>query len=125
MGNATSLFNLMRNMGGSIGIALSDTYLSRREQFHTDLLVRNVNPYNVGARSMIAHLRSAFEARGQDAVTALHQAYGAVFGMVQQQAAMISFVDTFRMMGLIFLLLLPLLLLMKRPAHKGSAAAMH
>jgi DHA2 family multidrug resistance protein len=125
MGNATSLFNLLRNVGGSIGIAMSDTYLFRQQQMHTNLLGGHVNPYNPGATSMIEGLRHALMARGEDAVTALHQAWGAMFGMVQQQAAMLSFVDTFRLMGLIFLLLLPLLLLMKRPSHKGGPAAMH
>jgi DHA2 family multidrug resistance protein len=125
MGNATSLFNLLRNVGGSIGIAMSDTYLFRRQQMHTDLLGGHVNPYSPQASNMIEGLRSALIAKGEDAITALHQSYGAMFGMVQQQAAMLSFVDTFRLMGLVFLLLLPLLILMKRPRHKGGPAAMH
>lgn len=125
MGNATSLFNLLRNVGGSIGIALSDTYLFRQQQMHTNLLGGHINPFNRGATTMIEGLRGALIAKGEDTITALHQAYRAMFGMVQQQAAMLAFVDTFRLMGLIFLLLLPLLLLMKRPSHKGGAAPMH
>lgn len=125
MGNATSLFNLLRNIGGSIGIAMSNTYLFRRQQVHTALLGQNVNPYNPLATNTIEGLRSALMAKGQDAVTALHQAYAAIFGMVQRQAAMLSFVETFRVMALIFLLLVPLVLLMKRPTHGGGAAPMH
>jgi len=125
MGNATSLFNLLRNLGGSIGIAMSNTYLFRRQQMHTARLGSHVNPYNPLAMNMVQGLRSELERRGEDAVTALHQAWGAVFGMVQQQAAMQSFVDTFRLLGLIFLLLVPMLLLMKRPGHKGGPSAMH
>ena len=125
MGNATSLFNLLRNVGGSVGIALSNTYLFRRQQIETARLGAHVNPFDAASRSMIANLRAAMVSRGQDSVTALHQAYGVVFGMVQRQAAMISFVDTFQLLGGVFLLLLPLLLLMKRPSHKGGPAAMH
>ena len=125
MGNATSLFNLLRNIGGSVGISVSDTYLFRRQQMHTQMLGRHVNPYNQTAMSLIQGLRSMLERRGEDAVTAMHQSLGAIFGMVQQQAAMQSFVDTFRALGFIFLLLVPLLLLMKRPGHKGGPSAMH
>ncbi|HVN07130.1 MAG TPA: DHA2 family efflux MFS transporter permease subunit [Bryobacteraceae bacterium] len=125
MGNATSLFNLLRNIGGSVGISVSDTYLFRRQQMHTQMLGRHVNPYNQTAMSLIQGLRSTLERRGEDAVTAMHQSLGAIFGMVQQQAAMQSFVDTFRALGFIFLLLVPLLLLMKRPGHKGGPSAMH
>jgi DHA2 family multidrug resistance protein len=125
MGNATSLFNLLRNVGGSVGIALSNTYLFRRQQIETARLGAHVNPFDAASRSTIANLSAAMVSRGQDSVTALHQAYGVVFGMVQRQAAMISFVDTFQLLGAVFLLLLPLLLLMKRPSHKGGPAAMH
>jgi DHA2 family multidrug resistance protein len=119
MGNATSLFNVLRNVGGSVGIAVSDTFLFRREQIHTARLVGHVNPYNPQAVSMIQGMLSTMTADGSDTVTALQQAYRAMFGMVERQAAMLSFVDTFRMMGLVFLLLLPLLIFMKRPSHKG------
>ncbi|HTQ56506.1 MAG TPA: DHA2 family efflux MFS transporter permease subunit [Bryobacteraceae bacterium] len=125
MGNATSLFNLLRNVGGSMGIAMSDTYLFRRQQMHTALLGGHVNPYSTKATAMVEALRSALMARGSDAATAMHQAYGMVWGMVQRQAAMISFVDTFRLMGIVFLLLLPLLLLMRRPQEDGGGAPMH
>ena len=125
MGNATSLFNLLRNVGGSAGIAVSNTYLFRRQQMHTSLLVGHVSPYSLHANAILQALRGALTAKGSDAVTALHQAYGMMWGMVERQAAMISFVDTFRLMGLIFLLMLPLLLVMRRPAHGGGAPPMH
>ena len=59
-------------------------------------------------------------AAGSDPVTASQRAYAAMFGMVQRQAMMVSFVDVFRLLGTMFLLLLPLILLMKRP--KGAPA---
>ncbi|HWC00966.1 MAG TPA: DHA2 family efflux MFS transporter permease subunit [Bryobacteraceae bacterium] len=125
MGNATSIFNLMRNIGGSIGIANANTYLFRREQMHINLLGANVNPYNPAADPLLNGLHGSLLERGQDAATATKQAYGAVFGMVQRQATMLSFNDTFRLLGVVFLLILPLLLLMKRPTKRGGSVAAH
>ena len=126
MGNATSMFNLMRNIGGSIGIANATTYIARREQFHTNILGGNVNMLNPAAQNALEGIRSSLMAQGQDAVTAMRQAYGAIWGMVQQQAAMLSFIDTFRLMGVVFALMLPLLFVLKRPAkRKGPGIAAH
>jgi DHA2 family multidrug resistance protein len=125
MGNATSIFNLMRNIGGSMGIAFATTYLERRSQMHINVLGSNVDPYSPAAQRMIGGMKGALMARGADAATATKQAYGAAFGMVQQQASMLSFLDTFRIMAFVFLGILPLLLLMRRPKHRGGGAPMH
>jgi DHA2 family multidrug resistance protein len=68
-------------------------------------------------------MRAAFMAQGIDAYTATERAYAAVFGMVQRQAAIVTFVEIFRLLGIIFLLLIPLTLLMKRPTGRGPMAA--
>ncbi len=125
MGNATSLFNLMRNIGGSMGIAFATTYLERRSQAHVNLLGEHVNPYSPTSQQMIEATRQALMARGADAATAAKQAYAAVFGMVQQQSAMLSFAESFRLFGLIFLIALPFLFVMRRPQHRGGGAPMH
>jgi MFS transporter, DHA2 family, multidrug resistance protein len=123
MGNATSLFNLMRNLGGSIGIATTGTLLARKQQEYISLMGTHVTPYSPQAQSWIESLRQGFMASGSDPATAAHRAYAAVFGAVQRQASMVSFVHVFRLLGIIFLLLLPLVLLMRRP--RGPAAAAH
>jgi DHA2 family multidrug resistance protein len=125
MGNATSIFNLMRNIGGSMGIAMATAYLARRQQYHINLLGANVTSLNPQAQSLLEGLHGSLVTRGTDAVDAMRQAYGAVWGMVLQHASMLSFVDTFRMMGGIFLLVIPLLFLMHRPRQRRGAAAMH
>ncbi len=122
MGNATSIFNLMRNMGGSIGIATATAYLTRHEQVHTAILGRNVYAGSAPTRAVLQGMQANMMAHGADAVTAKHQAYGALWGMVQRQSAMLSFVDTFRALGIVFLLVVPLLLIMKRPTHRGGGA---
>ena len=125
MGNATSLFNLMRNIGGSVGIATTGTMLARQQQSTTQLLGARVTPYNPGAQAMLAQMRAAFMAAGADAETATSRAYAAVFGMVQRQASMVTFVGIFQLLGLIFLALTPLVLLMKRPKGRPAPGAAH
>src|SRR5262249_24804796 len=123
MGNATSLFNLMRNLGGGIGIATTGTLLARRSQSTAAVLAVNVNAYSQSARSMLAATRDAFIRAGSDPVTATNRAYAAVAGLVRRQATMVSFVEVFTLLGIIFLLLVPLVFLMKRPRGKAPAAA--
>jgi DHA2 family multidrug resistance protein len=125
MGNATSMFNLMRNMGGSVGIASATTYLFRRQQYHIHLLGANVTPYSSQTRNYLSGVRHAMVAHGVDPATATSRSFGSMWGMVQQQASMVSFVDTFRAMAVVFLLVLPLLLLMRKPKHQGGPTAMH
>ena len=125
MGNATSLFNLMRNLGGSIGIAVTGTMLARQQQAYTNVLGSHVTPFSAQARNLLDSLYQGFIAAGADPVTATQRAYAAAFGAVQRQAAMLSFVDVFRGLGLIFVCLVPLVLLMKRPRTQASAPAAH
>jgi DHA2 family multidrug resistance protein len=124
MGNATSIFNVMRNIGASVGISTVETLQFRRMQAHINVLGRHVNQASPQTRATLAGLRQTFMSRGADAVTADHQAYGALWGMVQRQASMLSYNDVFRFLGGMFLIMLPLLFLMKKAqAGKGPAMA--
>ncbi len=115
MGNATSLFNLMRNLGGSIGIAMVTTLHSRYQQKHINVLASHVTALNPQATEMMQGLQARFMASGSDAVTAQKQAYIAMFGLVRQQAAMLSFLDIFWLIAIVFLLMIPLVFIMKKP----------
>jgi DHA2 family multidrug resistance protein len=127
MGNATSIFNLMRNIGGSFGIAIMTTFLARRTQFHQSRLVGTITPGNLKAHAMIAGIQGWFHSHGIDAVAAHRKALAGIYGMVQAQAAMLSFVEAFWVMGVIFLGMLPFLLLLKysrrTSAHESSSSA--
>ena len=126
MGNATSLFNLMRNIGGSIGIASATTFLARNQQALTTRLVSHVSPYDVDVQARLAALKRAFMAAGADAATALQQSQMALAGMVAREAAMLSFVQVFRMLGFVFLLSVVLVSLMRAPRGKpGGPPAAH
>jgi MFS transporter, DHA2 family, multidrug resistance protein len=125
MGNATSLFNLMRNIGASIGIASVTTISARHSQAHIHDLATHVNQYNPAAQSMLQAMKQGFIARGMDVATATQQAYAGLFGIVQRQAAMMAYIDTFFLLAVMFVACLPLILIMKKPPKGGGAAAMH
>jgi len=121
MGNATSLFNLLRNIGGSVGIAGVITMFARWQQSFTNVLGEHVTAYSQQSQTLLSGLRSMFQAKGSDPVTASHQAYAAVFGMVQRHSVMLSFLEVFRVLALIFALMIPLILIMKRPGKGGPS----
>jgi len=119
MGNATSIYSLMRNLGGSLGIATIATLLARRQQFHAQTLGANVNPYSDSTRSALEGARTMFLSGGSDLATATQQSYAAVFGIVHRQAALLSFLEAFRLLAVLFLAMLPLLLLMDKPRRRN------
>ena len=125
MGNATSLFNLMRNIGGSVGIATATTMIARKTQTFLSTYGQHINPYNLTQRTMTEMLKGYFIARGSDAATATREAYAALNGILQQQASLLSYLNVFKFFGFVFLLMLPLILLMRRPARPSGPVAMH
>ncbi len=125
IGNATSIFNLMRNIGGSIGIASVTTVVARTSQLQTNNLVHNINWNNPHARQMLAAARAMFIAKGADPHTAQLRAYRALWGMVVQQATMLSFIRAFQILAALFALCLPLIFLMRKPRHHDKANAAH
>ena len=122
MGNATSIFNLMSNIGGSFGIAIMTTFLARRTQLHQNHLVANVRGGDIETWRYLQGLRAHFQALGADGVTASRKALGAIYGLVQQHAAMLAFVEAFWVMGVVFLLMLPFLPLLQysKPSRSGT-----
>jgi len=113
MGNATSLFNMMRNIGGGVGISVVSTMLVRMGQEHTNLLVANITPTSPLALWWVGGLRGVFAGSGPG--WADQQAYAALFGLVQREATMVALVRVFQYLGMLSLLLIPLIALTKRP----------
>jgi len=113
LGNATGLYNLMRNLGGSIGIAFVTTMLARGAQAHQALMVGHLAPDNPAFRQQFdaAHKLLAHHA---DPVTASRQAYNAVYSLLDQQAHLLAFVDNFFIFGTMALVTMPLIFLFKR-----------
>ena len=125
MGYATSMFNLMRNVGGSVGIAVTATMVQRQRQIIGATLGVHVSAYDPVTQSMFEQVRNGMIAAGSDVVTATQRTYIVLHGMLVQQASMVSFVMMFRWLGAIFLLMLPLVLLMRKPSAGGEAVAAH
>jgi DHA2 family multidrug resistance protein len=124
MGNATSLFNLMRNIGGSFGIAIVTTILARHNQVHTALLGAQVDPFDPATAERLSRTRSAIAAGGADAWSAAHGALGAIWGEVQRQAAFLSYRDAFRFLAALFLAMVALVPLMSKPTHHRGPGEM-
>ncbi len=118
MGNATSIFNLMRNIGGSVGIAIMTTFLARRNQMHQNVLVGNITAGNLKTGTMLRGMQGWFQTNGVDRYVASRRAWATLYGMVQLHASMLSFVEAFWVMGVLFLAMLPFILLLRNPRPK-------
>lgn len=122
MGNATSLYNLMRNLGGSVGIASVTMLNTRYQQKYVNILGSHVTATDPQANQFIGAMRSMFLANGSGPGLADQRAYASVFGLVQQQAAMRAFVDLFILITVVFFLMIPLTLLMRKPKSRGGSS---
>ena len=124
MGNATSLFNLMRNVGGSVGIAVTNTLVARREQFHQMRLGSRLTANRGAVQQMLAAAKAHLMAQGENAFTASRQALALLYFTLRQQAALLSYRDEFYALAVLFLVLSPLVWVMRKP-HSRGAAPMH
>jgi MFS transporter, DHA2 family, multidrug resistance protein len=126
IGNAAGIYNLIRNIGGSVGIAALTAFLARGEQMHQNYLGAHVTATNPASYSTVQNLSSRFVILGADPVTAQQQAMGALYNSLQQQAAVLAYADNFRLMGYLSLGCIPLVFLLARPVHaeaSGGVAA--
>jgi DHA2 family multidrug resistance protein len=113
MGNASGIYNLMRNLGGSFGIALISTFIDRRAQVHQALMVGHMTPYDPQYVQQLG-TAEAFLRTHTDPVTAHLQALHLLYGNLIQQASLWSYVEDFRLFGLLCLVCIPLILLFKK-----------
>src|SRR5215475_2962822 len=120
----TGIINLARNIGASVGIATVTTFLQRRTQFHQAQLMEHVNTLSTTFQNRLHSIAASFSAGGSSLPGAASQAYGMVYGLVQRQAVMKAFIDNFYMLGIVFLVVIPVLMLLKRPP-KGASAPVH
>jgi MFS transporter, DHA2 family, multidrug resistance protein len=112
MGRGTGLYNLTRNMGASFGVSMVTTMLIRGGQRNQHQLVRHLNPYNPTFRQMLQRLEQYFAAH-TGLAPALDRAYALLYGMLRQQAMLLSYVDDFRLLAILTLCCLPFLLLFR------------
>lgn len=113
MGNATGIYNLLRNIGASVGISLMTTWLARGAQVHQVTLVSHLTPYDPAYQQRIQALQAELATR-TNPVAASRQALGMVYSTLVQQATLLAFVDIFRRLSFMALACVPLVLLFRR-----------
>jgi DHA2 family multidrug resistance protein len=111
---ATGLFNLARNIGGSSGIASATTMLARRGQFHQSVLVAHLTPYDGRYRDAVAGAAALLRGGGSSGPDAVLRAQGMIYGTMLRESSMLAFADTFWFMATVFLLVIPLMFLIKK-----------
>jgi len=123
-GSASGLFNMMRNLGGAVGIALLQTVLTKREQYHSNVLMQSVSMFEQATRTRLEQLTQYFTNHGVlDRADASHRAYVAVGHIVQKQAYILAFSDTFYLLGMALIVALIAVLFLKKAGHASAGGA--
>jgi len=121
----TGIINLARNVGASVGIATVTTMLDRRAQFHMARLTERANELSAAYHNTLNGIQLRLVSAGSTAANASAQAHGMIYGTIQRQAAMLAFLDNFKMLGITFLVVIPILVLMRRPKMRGGGVPVH
>jgi len=114
-GNAAALINLARNLGGSVGIAITGTIVSQRSQFHQSRLVDHVSAYSAQTSEALGQITSVL---GASAPTG--KALAVIYQTVQKQAAMLAYIDVFLLMALITLCIIPIAFFLPKEIPTGN-----
>ncbi len=122
--SASALFNMMRNLGGAIGIAALQTLLTKREQYHSNVLSQSVTLFEQATRTRLDQLTQYFMNHGViDRADAIHRAYVAIGRIVQKQAFIFAFSDTFYLLGVALIVALIASLMLRKPNHLDAGGA--
>ncbi|MBU6410720.1 MAG: DHA2 family efflux MFS transporter permease subunit [Verrucomicrobia bacterium] len=123
IGNASGIFNLMRNVGGSVGISMVTTLTARLAQFHQTNLVASLTPYDSTYQSSLRATTTALAARGDGLFTAHQQAFGSMYHTLVTQANVLAYLDNFRLFAFLCFACLVAALLFKHVQVHGPVAA--
>jgi DHA2 family multidrug resistance protein len=126
--NATAAYGMLRNVGGSVGIAVITTLLARRSQFHQTTLVSHVTVWDPETQARLAQWASHFASQGSDAFTAERQAIAMLYRETVEQAQLLAYADDFWLLAVMFAAVPLFLPLMRRirlqpPGTAGPQAA--
>ncbi|WP_114939321.1 DHA2 family efflux MFS transporter permease subunit [Mucilaginibacter endophyticus] len=121
LGQGSGLNNMMRQLGGSFGIATLTTLIHIRQGVHRSNLLVNINQYNTPFNDRLNMLTQGFMAKGKSMIDATHMAYQAIEGMVTRQTLLLTYDDAYWISGLVMLFSIPLLYL--QPFKKLKAVA--
>ncbi|HEY6394632.1 MAG TPA: DHA2 family efflux MFS transporter permease subunit, partial [Candidatus Binataceae bacterium] len=121
----SSIINLARNIGASVGVSIVTTMVARRSQVHQDTLAIHVTHYHRAVGKAVHGLSAILSHKGLSSTGAVQQAYGRIYGQVQMQAATQAYVDTIWLLGALSLLMLPLVFLLKKNDPRQARAIAH
>jgi DHA2 family multidrug resistance protein len=112
--NATAVYGMMRNVGGSVGIAVATTLLAQRSQYHQSTLVGHLTAFDGETKARLSGWAQHFVAQGSDAFTAERQAVAMLYRETVTQAQLLAYADDFWLLAMMFTLMTLLLPLMRR-----------
>jgi DHA2 family multidrug resistance protein len=118
---ASALINVARNLGGSTGVALAQTILAQRQQFHQSRLIEHIAPSDLGYQQTIAAMTRYFQAQGSNASDAASQAIAWIGQTLQQQIDLLAYVDVFWSLAIIGAIMVPVALIIKPIDRKAPA----
>jgi DHA2 family multidrug resistance protein len=126
IGNASGLYNLFRNVGGSIGISVVNTIVARHEQLHHNELLHSLTPSSPNFQNQLHALQQYLYTQGYSAAEASHKALGLIGGELNAQARLWSYVDDFRYLALICFGCIPIVFMLKKAVgRKGTTSVGH
>ena len=126
IGQGAAFTGMMRQLGGSFGIALITTFMARQNQKHYSDLVSNLDVNNPYVQQRVAGLQHSFISKGMAPNVALNSAYTSLSYSISKQAAVLSYMDVFLYLGIAFILCIPFILMVKSNKNKISMSeAMH
>jgi DHA2 family multidrug resistance protein len=117
MGNATSIFNFVRNIGGSFGVAITTTILTRRAQVHQAHLVEHLTPFDMPYTIGLHQTSEALKYRGFEPALSGQGGLGVIYDQLLREASMMSFNDVFYLLCLMMVMIIPLVFFMRRIHH--------
>ncbi|AWL99910.1 DHA2 family efflux MFS transporter permease subunit [Bradyrhizobium amphicarpaeae] len=121
---ASALINVARNIGGSMGVALAQTVLAQRQQFHQSRLIEHAAPSDIGYQQTIDAMTRYFQAQGSNASDAASQALAWIGRTLQQQVDLLAYIDVFWTLAIIAVLMIPTAAVL-RPIKLGGSARGH
>ena len=127
IGQGAAFTGMMRQLGGSFGVALITTFMSRRNMLHRSDLVSNLDVNDPMVQDRVNALQHGFMSNGAPADVALHEGYKVLDFTVTKQAAVLSYMDVFLYLGVLFLLCIPFVMMVKAKKQQkiDLAEAMH
>lgn len=125
MGNATAIFNLLRNLGGSFGVAFITTMLSRRAQFHQARLIEHLTPFDRNMQVVVPQISEFLRQKGFPSPLLDQGSLGVIQGELLRQASMLSFNDAFYLLSIMMAVVLLFIPLMKKGEEDVSVSGLH